>query len=124
MDVPELIFQTLKGLVPNNRVFPNTFIQADGMLPPWPSIRYSLSAVANAAACGTPGSDADEVSVQIDVVHQTFKANKILKNQVIAALQALEPPPSRQIYFETFDVDTKTHQVVMTYLFQLTPDPV
>jgi len=115
-----VVFTALKGLVAN-RCYPNTFPQ--GAVPVWPAIRYTLvTAVPDNTLCGSDVGETDEYHVQIDVVALTQGAASALADQVMAALQDTDPPATRDSKFETFDPETKTHRVVLDYLFHPSSD--
>ncbi len=115
--ISALIHQTLGPLV-HGRCYPNTFAQPNGGPPTWPAIRYTLIS-SNPAAdiCGTAGTNLDDTRVQLDVVAKTYGAAAVLRDQVVAAMQSLSPPCIRDGGFETFDDETKTHRVVMDFVF-------
>lgn len=114
------IIHTTLGSLVSNRVYPNTFLQPPNeTLPTWPAIRYQiLDGDAAPDICGTTDVLLDDAEVQIDVVAKTYGAAAVLRDQVIAALRALTDPPSiRRGLFETYDSETKTHRVILRYLF-------
>ena len=112
-----IVFSALKGLV-GNRCFPNTFMQQD-RLPSWPAIRYTvIGSDPTPDIMGTADVLLDDVRVQIDVVDLTYGGAVVLRDRVIAAMSTLTPPAVRQPSgFETFDAETKTHRVVLEYVF-------
>lgn len=118
MSVPQAIFAALRPLVAD-RVYPNEFPQGDP-LPIWPAIRFTvITGDPSPTLCGTGDEDGDDVVVFIDVVAETYPEMRALKAQVITALQATDPPCSRQPGGqEGPDGETKTQRVVMTYHFQ------
>jgi hypothetical protein len=123
-----VIFTALRGLV-NDRCYPNAFPQEDiaapgtSEMPPakptWPAIRYTVISVDNeGSVCGTDTTDTDNTTLQIDVVALTYGAMITLRDLVIAALQATDPPSQRVGLIETKDAETKTHRCILTYEFQ------
>ena len=69
--------------------------------------------------CGSDDTDTDDVSVQIDVVAQTYDAMRTLKANVITRMAAATTPAVRQPGGgEVFDSATKTHRAILEYLFQ------
>lgn len=114
MIIDGVVFQALKGLV-DNRCYPNTFPQ--GQLPVWPAIRYTLvSADPGPTVCGTDEGDADEYRVQIDCVDKSYGGAASLRDQVIATMQTVDPPTTRDTIFEDYDSETKTHRATVDYL--------
>lgn len=127
MTVEAVIFAALRGLV-FDRCYPSAFPQEDiaapGVAaaslvkPTWPAIRYTITSGQNdATVCGTDDVRTDDTEVQIDVVALTHGGMVTLRDLVISALQATDPPCTREGYFETKDVPTKTHRGVLTYRF-------
>lgn len=117
--ISALIHTTLGSLV-GGRVYPNVFPQPQGTpnKPRWPAIRYSLTYGSTPDICGVPGHSLDDVRAQLDIVADSYGAAVILRDQVISALDSTSPPSIRQDGgFETFDVETKTHRVVLEYVF-------
>lgn len=125
--IPGVLFAALRGLV-NDRCYPSAFPQEDiagvgvsvpgKVKPTWPAIRYTVvDAFNEPTICGTDTTDTDSTTVQIDVVALTYGAVQVLKDQVIAALQPVSPPCIRERYFEDYDTQTKTHRVILTYIF-------
>lgn len=113
-----VVFTALRSLV-GDRCYPNTFEQpADGHLPTWPAIRYTVISSDNAPdICGTDNVSTDDTLVQIDIVAKTHGAAVTLRDQAINALMGLDPPAVRQSQFQTYDSETKTHRITMDYLF-------
>lgn len=117
--ISALVFQTLKGLV-HNRVYPNTFEQPSGQPPRWPAIRYTvIASEPTPDICGTVGVNLDDVRVQLDIVAQTYGAAVVLRDQVIAAMALVTTVPMmrQSSGFETYDDETKTHRIVIEYVF-------
>jgi uncharacterized protein DUF3168 len=107
-----VIFQSLRSLV-DNRVYPSTFPQT----PTWPAIRYTIRREAAIVLCGTDLGQTDDSRVQIDVVAQSYAATVALRDQVIAALDDVSPPCTREFEAETYDTETKTHRVILEFSF-------
>lgn len=116
MSVATALYATLAPLVAN-RCYPNEFPQTSaGVLPAWPAIRYSLIGADHAPSlCGTGGEDGDTTTVQLDLVARDYTAAATLRAQVIAAMQTLDPPSTREGAFEQYDAETKTHRVTLQY---------
>lgn len=116
--VEGVVFTALRSLV-GDRCYPNTFEQPpDGHLPTWPAIRYTVISSDNVPdICGTDDADTDDTVVQLDIVAKTYGAAVSLRDSVYAAMQGLDPPAVRQSSFHTYDEDTKTQRIVLTYLF-------
>lgn len=119
-----VVFEALKGLVPNAvspvtwRCYPNTFMQPDGKLPVWPAIRYQLISSDNVPdICGTDTMDTDDTRVQVDGAAKTYGGMITLRDGIIAAMQATDPPCVRDGLFETYDDETKTHRVSLDFIF-------
>ncbi|MEO8630200.1 MAG: DUF3168 domain-containing protein [Betaproteobacteria bacterium] len=113
-----VIFTALKALV-GNRCYPNTFLQPESGLPTWPAIRYTITgSTSEVDICGTDSVDTDDTRVQLDIVAKTNGAAIVVRDQVIAAMMGLDPPAVRDGGgFQTFDDETKTHRIVLEYLF-------
>ena len=116
--ISAVIHSTLGSLV-NGRCYPNTFMQPDGGLPQWPAIRYTIASSDPALdICGTTNMMLDDTRIQLDVVAKTYGAAAVLRDLAIAAMMNVNPPAVRQTGgFETYDVETKTHRVVLEYVF-------
>lgn len=108
---------TALGPLVSGRVFPNTFWQGD-RLPTWPAIKYRITGQeTNPDLCGTAGVDIDDTDVQIDIAAQTYGALVTLRDQVITALQTVDPPCVRGEGFEDRDPELKVHRAVLLYTF-------
>lgn len=118
MTIGTAIYTALQGLV-SGRVYPAAFPQGEA-LPTWPAIRYTHGAGRNfATICGSSTEDEDDITVQVDIVSESWDEMKTLKAAVVVALQSTDPPCVRQDGgFETFDAQTRTHRAVLSYLFQ------
>lgn len=113
-----VVFTALRGLV-MDRCYPSTFPQ-EPELPVWPAIRYSIISSDNEeSVCGTDDVSTDDTRVQVDIVAKTHGAAVALRDLVITNMMGLDPPAARQPGgFQTYDSDTKTHRVVLEYVFQ------
>lgn len=113
-----IVFSALRNLV-NGRCWPNHFMQPDQGPPTWPAIRYTVIASEPTPDIeGTADVLLDDVRVQLDLVDRTYGGVATLRDEVIAVMETLSPPAVRQPSgFETFDVETKTHRVVLEYVF-------
>jgi len=110
------LFTALRTLVAN-RVYPETFIQPNGALPVWPSIRYDLiSEVPMRTLCKDSGDDAPDTRVQIDGVDKTFMQARALRISIMAAMQSFVPPAVLENTFSEYDTETKTFRVSMDYV--------
>ena len=117
MSVPAVVYAALQSLV-SGRCYPSEFPQRDGVLPTWPAIRYTvIDQDAPASQCGTNDESTDDTTVQIDVVARDYAAMRTLKAQVITALADTDPPCSREMAFEEYDAETKTHRAILRFLF-------
>ncbi len=125
--ISAVIYNALVSLA-NGHIYPSAFpqpsvngpgtVEATQSQPSWPAIRYTVIDAQNpATSCGTGTVDNDDTTVQIDVVAKTYGGMTTLRDQVIAALMATDPPCKRDNYFETKDTETKTHRAVLTYSF-------
>jgi len=113
-----VIFNALRGLVPNDRVFPGKFEQPDGSLPPWPSIMYALTdSDPVTSICGTGGGDTDDSQFEFELAAKTHGAMLALRDQVFAAFMNVDPPAVRRVYFWFHDTATKTFRAVIVYSF-------
>lgn len=113
-----VIFTALRGLV-SDRCYPNTFEQPpDGRLPTWPAIRYTvISSDSEVDICGTDAVETDNTLVQLDLVAKTHGAVLSLRDYVVNAMMGLDPPAVRQGQIQTYDEVTKTHRIILDYLF-------
>lgn len=113
-----VVFAALRSLV-SNRVYPNTFPQPPE-LPVWPAIRYSVISSDNEESiCGTDDVSTDDTQVQLDIVARTHGGATTLRDQVIQNMQCLDPPAVRMSGgFQSYDAETKTHRVVLDFMFQ------
>lgn len=116
--IEAVVFNALRSLV-SDRCYPTTFEQPpDGRLPTWPAIRYTVISSDNPVdICGTDNVDTDDTLIQLDLVAKTHGAVVMLRDQVINAMMNLDPPAVRQTQFQTYDDVTKTHRIVLDYLF-------
>lgn len=114
------VYTLLSPLVATGLCTPSRFVQHDPpRVPEWPAIRYTVISSDNEeTVCGTDSVATDDVRVQIDVVAKTHGGMLTLRDQVITALMANNPPPARQGGFQTYDEETKTHRAVLDYVFQ------
>jgi hypothetical protein len=110
-----VVFTALRSLVAD-KCYPSAFPQEP--LPTWPAIRYTIVSEAPIEdLCGTDTVETDDVSVQVDAVARTYGAMIALRDQVITAMMALDPPAVRVGGFETYDEETKTHRAILDYVF-------
>lgn len=116
--IEAVVFNALRGLV-SDRCYPTTFEQPpDGRLPTWPAIRYTvISSDSVVDIDGTDSAETDDTLVQIDLVAKTHGAVVTLRDQVINAMMGLDPPAVRQNSIQLYDAETKTHRIVLDYLF-------
>src|SRR4051812_15153484 len=111
------IFNALKGLV-SNRVYPLEFPQANGGVPVWPAIRYTIiSSVPFLDICGDNDEPTDAVRVQIDIVDETYAGMKSLARAVRYAMAMFDPPATLEGGSEEFDAETRTRRTILDYLF-------
>lgn len=122
-----VVYTTLQSLV-NGRCYPNMFPQElinpptsnPGNLnyPTWPAIRYTqLEAINEPTIEGTDTEETDDTTIQVEVVARTFGAMKALVTQVIAALQATDPPCLRGLYLDDYDEELKVHRGILRFTF-------
>lgn len=117
-----IVFTALRGLVAD-RCYPSNFPQRETngeytLAATLPAIRYTVvSAVPIPDLCGTDDGTTDETRVQVDCVAQTHGAAVALRDDVIAAMQGLTPPATRDQGFTTFDAETRTHRATLDFLF-------
>jgi hypothetical protein len=101
-----------------DRVYPTTFVQKDGGLPRWPAMRYQVIDAVNAATiCGTDDQSTDDTRVQVDIVADTMRECYDIVPLVIASMQSTVPPSSRDMVRDTFDEQTRTHRVIVDFVF-------
>lgn len=104
----------------NNAVYANAFPQTEAGtgLSRLPAARFQIvSAVSAPTVCGTDDRETDDTRVQIDVVAGDWDALMAKVDETIAALLNTYPPCTRENYFTTFDVETRTHRASMDYVF-------
>jgi hypothetical protein len=115
MSIETEIFAALRLLVAD-RVYPLRFMQPDGSLPPWPSIRYAfISNVPIEDLCGDGDDTTSDVRVQIDAVDKTYALMRTLRLQVMQAMTVLPTPARLSASFDDFDEETKTYRAVLDY---------
>lgn len=122
MTIEQQLFTALRGLV-NDRVYPVIFQQPDGTLPPWPSIRYSMTNTPIEDLCGDGDDETSDVSVQIDAVAETHGAMRTLRLAVMAAMRSLPTPARLQVDLDDFDEETKTYRAILRYEVGGSSDP-
>jgi len=112
------IFAALGPLV-GGRCYPVVFPQEP--LPTWPAIRYTPTGGATyPSSCGD--SDADDQTVQVHAVAETYSEAETLERAVrIALTQALPCTTDGAASFD-YDSDTKTHRAVLLFTIQPTSD--
>lgn len=113
MTLEDNIFATLKSLV-GNRVAPVAFPQPPAV-PTWPAIRYTIITTPIQDICGDGDDDTSEHRVQLDVVAQTYDGARLLRLQVMAAMQGFAPPARLENSLSTRDSDTKTYREILEY---------
>ena len=92
--IEAVIFNALRGLVPNDRVFPESFEQPDGTMPPWPSICYSLTdSEPVISICGTGASDTDDSQIEFEVAAKSHGAMIALRANTHGSVIAIWPRP-------------------------------
>ena len=117
-----VVFTALRGIV-DDRCYPSTFPQREvngewTLAATLPAIRYTVISVAAVPdVCGTDDGTTDETRVQVDCVAMTHGAALSLRDSVIAAMQGLAPPATRDQGFTTFDAETRTHRATLDFLF-------
>ncbi len=114
----DVVVRTANKAIFNGRFYPDTFLQKDGGLPQWPAGRYVvISGVNEADIGGTDLRDTDNTTVQIDIAANTYAERESLVNQVIAAMQNLDPPCARDNVINDFDEPTRTYRAILEYTF-------
>lgn len=116
MSVSTQIYTALQGLV-SGRCYPDTFMQPDGNLPLWPSIRYSIiGGETHADICGTGDGSTDTTRVQIDIVAATHSSRESILNSVRAAMENLATPTTLQSTPRgEYENETKTYRAILDY---------
>lgn len=116
---PGVVIKDAIGDLVGGRVYANTFPQ-ESASPTWPAVRFTVITETNFPdQCGSDDTATDDVSVQIDVVAQTYDAMRTLKANVITRMATATTPAVRQPGGgEEFDAPTKTHRAILEYLFQ------
>jgi len=118
------IFEALRDLV-DDRVYPVTFLRANGVPPVWPSIRYTfVSRVPAFGLCGDSGDDGADTRLQIDCVALTDAGAHDLRDSVMAAMRGFAIPAIYQDTFETYDPETKTYRAQLEFVIYKSSDPV
>lgn len=124
MSLETQLFDVLGPLV-SDRVYPVTFLRANGMPPAWPSIRYTLVSIVPAfGICGDSGDDGADTRIQIDCVALTYGGARALRDSVMAAMLAFPIPAIYQDTFESYDPETKTYRTQIDYVVYKSSDPV
>ncbi len=114
----DVVVRTANKAIFNGRFYPDTFLQKDGGLPQWPAGRYVvISAINESDIGGTDLRDTDNTIVQIDVAANTYAERESLVNQVIAAMQNLDPPCTRENVINEFEGETRTYRALLEYTF-------
>ena len=118
MSAGTVLVGLLSSLV-GGRIYASTFPQVNAQ-PTWPAIRFTVVAEEPYAdQCGSETTATDDVRVQLDLVALDYDTAQALKASVIAAMATSTPPSVREPGgFESFDVETKTHRVVLDYTLQ------
>lgn len=109
----------LKDIFSGN-VYANVFPQlSNGQInSKLPAARFQIVSATNAGTvCGTGDRSTDDTRIQVDVVAGDWDALSPLVDDVIAAMQATDPPCTRDNYFTTFDEPTRTHRAVLDFIF-------
>lgn len=110
----EALHTALAALVAG-RVWPVMFPQSP--LPTWPAIRYTpVGGTVYPDACGGGDGTADDVSVQIDAVAETYLAARDLNQAIRAVLMAFDPPavPEGPAIFD-YDPELKVHRAIQDW---------
>lgn len=124
MSLESTLFDALKSLV-SDRVYPVTFLRANGMPPTWPAIRYTFVSIVPAIAlCGDSGDDAADTRLQIDCVDLTYAGARALRDSVMSAMFSFSIPAIYQDTFEGYDAETKTYRCQLDYIVHKSSDPV
>lgn len=114
MTAQQLIYAALKDLV-SGRCYQDTFLQPDGTLPSWPSIRFSV--VGGDAHTDLSGNDESQETpvIQIDVVGKTTAARQTLVSNVRLALADVSPVVTIESTPALgYDTETKTYTATLT----------
>jgi hypothetical protein len=124
MSLESQLFDALKSIV-SNRVYPVTFLRANGVPPVWPSIRYSFVSIVPAfGLCGDSGDDGADTRLQIDCVALTYAEARSVRDNVMAAMVNFLIPAIYQDTFESYDQETKTYRTQLDYVIYKSSDPV
>lgn len=109
------LFAALKSLV-GNRMSPNAFPQPLDK-PTWPAIRYTITTTPIVDIGGDGDDSTSEVRAQLDLVAERFDTVRTLRLSVMALMRSFTPPATLEQDLLTFDAETKTHRVILQYLF-------
>lgn len=104
----------------DGRVYANTFPQTEAGtgLSRLPAARFQIISAVNAGTvCGTDDRSTDDTRVQIDVVAGDWDSLMTKVDETIAAFIDSDPPCTRENYFTTFDVETRTHRASIDFVF-------
>jgi hypothetical protein len=114
MSIESDLYQSLQSYV-SGRAYPLIFPQ--GTDARWPSIRYVfISADPGEDICGDGGDATADYRVQLDLVHTTYAALRVLRLQVLAAMDAFQPPAIWSGELEAYDAETKTYRSSLDFL--------
>lgn len=117
MSVGTVIYSALQALV-GGRVYAGEFPQ-DAETPTWPAIRFTQISEDVAASLGGVDQDATDVLVQVDVVAEDYDSMRLMRRQVIAAMESVDPPSVLQDgSFDEVDPDLAVHRAVLLFRFQ------
>lgn len=116
MSVEAQFFEKTKALV-SNRCYANTFPQPAPTIA-WPAIRYTRIAVdPGLALCGAGDDDEADISLQVDVVAQTYGGAQVLRDRVLEKILEIDPPGIWVGQSDSFDAETKTHRCLLEIAF-------
>ena len=101
-----------------SRVYPNTIPQPDGVLPPFPVIRYQVIATeTDTDLCGD--GDADNVRIQLDIIDSSYSGAMMIRDLIRVAMHSHVSPAVLEDSASDYDADVKAHRIRMDYVIYL-----
>ena len=118
-----MIDATVRGALKtifNGHVYPGVFpqtVEGHGVSR-LPAARYQVVSATNAGTvCGTDDRSTDDTRVQIDIVASDWATLMTKLDETIAAMQATDPPCTRDNYFTTYDTESRLHRASVDFVF-------
>lgn len=110
----EVDLRSTLGTLVGNRVAPVVFPQPPAE-PTWPAIRTSVSYSPIIDICGDGDDTTSDITVQLDVVAETYDAGRALRLQVMTRMRTFTPPATLTFSSSEFDEETRTFREILQY---------